>query len=78
MGSLLGAKKPPPAPEPKPIDIPAPEPPPTPAPTRMPVIADANEQARIAREKAFRRRGRLSTILTDVNTTGSSGRSLGA
>ena len=44
-----------------------PEMPEVPPPTRMPTLASSSvqEQARVAREKTLRRKGRRSTILTD-------------
>ena len=77
MGKLFAPKTPKPvaaAKEPKMPDMPD-----MPTPTRMPVASSATtqEQARVAREKTLRRKGRLSTILTDMNI-GSSGKTLGA
>ena len=53
---------------------------PTPKPVRMPVASDPDmaAAARRTRADAMRRKGRLSTILTDQNTTGSSGKAVGA
>jgi hypothetical protein len=54
----------------------------TPKPVRMPFETDPEVQAasQRTRENALRRRGRLSTILTDQtkSTSGSSGQKLGA
>jgi hypothetical protein len=56
--------------------------PPPPKPVRMPTEMDPEVQAAAerARAGAFRRAGRLSTIMTDSTreTTGSSGTKLGA
>lgn len=53
-----------------------------PKPVRMPVQTDPEIEAAAARnrEEILRRRGRLSTIMTDMtkSTTGSSGQKLGA
>jgi len=58
------------------------QPMPKPKVTRMPVATDPEilEAAGRTREEALRRRGRLSTIMTDQTgaTVGSSGRKLGA
>lgn len=63
----------------------APKLPPPPKPVRMPVETDPELVAasQRARASALRRSGRLSTIMTDqtretTNTTGSSGKYLGA
>lgn len=60
----------------------APKPPPDPRPQRKPTQTDPSVQAASQRTRsaALRRRGRLSTILTDRNQsiTGSSGQKLGA
>lgn len=62
-----------------------PKAPPTPKPVRMPFETDPEVQAasQRTRENAMRRRGRLSTILTDklsatTSGSGSSGQKLGA
>jgi hypothetical protein len=53
-----------------------------PKPVRMPVQTDPEIEAAAARnrDEIMRRRGRLSTIMTDMtkSTTGSSGQKLGA
>jgi hypothetical protein len=71
MGSLFKPKIPP--------LPPAPEPPPAPKPVRLPFEQDPEVAAagKRTRAAATRRRGRLSTILTD-RSSGSSGQKLGA
>lgn len=60
----------------------SPKAPPPPKPVRMPTPTDPDVEAasRRSREKALKRKGRLSTILTDQtsDTVGSSGQKLGA
>lgn len=53
---------------------------PKPKPVRMPNENDASivEASRKTRANALSRRGRMSTIMTDPNAIGSSGKSLGA
>lgn len=62
--------------------VPQPEPIPVPKPVRMPTRRDPSIEnaAKKTRMAALRRRGRLSTILTDQTkqTVGSSGTDLGA
>jgi hypothetical protein len=59
-----------------------PEPLPEPKPVRMPTMADPSllEAAQRRREEILRRKGRMSTILSDNlrESTGSSGQKLGA
>jgi hypothetical protein len=52
---------------------------PTPRPVRMPTETDPDmlAAAQRTRRSALRRRGRLSTIMTDQDQTGSSGETLG-
>jgi len=56
--------------------------PPAPKPVRMPTATDPSVEAasKRTRENALKRKGRLSTILTDQtsDTVGSSGQKLGA
>lgn len=58
----------------KPQSISAPKPPEMPKPTRMPTLMSGSvqEQKRRAMQMAQRRKGRMSTILTDQDTTTSS------
>ena len=72
MSGLFSKPKIPPLPEP-------PEPPANPRPKRMPFEQDPEVAAagKRTRTAATRRRGRLSTILTD-RTSSSSGQKLGA
>lgn len=65
MSSLFQSKRPASPTPVKPPSVQAPQMPALPTPTRMPTIANASDQARAARESALRRRGRMSTILTD-------------
>lgn len=58
-----------------------PEMPPPPKPVRMPTLNDPNAEkaAQRFRQDAFRRKGRQSTIMTDMlrDAAGSSGQTLG-
>lgn len=67
MGGLFSSPKPPKMPEIKPV--------------RMPTMNDPNAEkaAQRFRQEAFRRKGRQSTIMTDMlrDATGSSGQTLG-
>lgn len=67
---------------PKTNATPTPEPPPTPKPVRMPTATDPSiaAAAQRTRSNVMRRKGRLSTIMTDQTgaVAGSSGQKLGA